>query len=325
MTRSRISIDEAVVVITGASSGIGRVTARTFADRGARVVLAARSESSLREAADECEAAGGQALPVVTDVTESEAVQELARRAIERFGHVDVWVNNAASMVFGKFTTIPEEVHRHIIDTNLVGQIRGARAILPHFEERQRGVLINVASLYAKLSSPYVSAYVTSKYAVRGFSEVIREEVEEDGDIHVVTVLPASVDTPIFRHAANYTGRKPKPVPPVSDPRRVARAIVRSAERPRRQRVVGQGGRLMSWGHALFPPLYDVLVPAVMDMVGLRNEPAEDSPGNVFEPMSDLNQTTGGWRRRRKRFVRAAAPVAVGLLWWGLRRSRVSA
>src|SRR5215210_744517 len=159
-------IEGSVVVVTGASSGIGRATARAMAEHGARVVLAARSEQSLREVAGECkalgaQALGAQALVVTTDVSDEEAVQELARRSVEVFGRIDVWVNDAGVMVYGSFEEVPADVYRRVIETNLFGQIHGARAALAQFREQGGGVLINMSSVWGRLTSPHVSAYVT--------------------------------------------------------------------------------------------------------------------------------------------------------------------
>ncbi|MDQ4105870.1 MAG: SDR family oxidoreductase [Actinomycetota bacterium] len=322
----RRELGESVVVITGASSGIGRATALAFAERGASVALAARSEESLREVADECEASGGRALVVPTDVTDEEAVQELARWTAERFGWIDVWVNNAAVMVYGDFEEIPSDVYRRVIETNLFGQINGARAVLPYFKERGSGVLINVSSMWAKVSSPQVSSYVTSKFGVLGFSECLRQALHDEKDIHVCTILPVSVDTPIFRHTGNYTGRGTKPVPPVLDPDRVVKKILRNAEKPRPETIVGPTGYLLAFAHAVTPGLYDFLVPYVFDWGAFRSEPAEQGPGNVFEPMPEWNQITGGWRAANKTSLRRAA-IAGGaalapLAYWLIRQRR---
>jgi NAD(P)-dependent dehydrogenase (short-subunit alcohol dehydrogenase family) len=164
-----------------------RATAHAFAELGASVALTARSEESLREVAEECEAAGGRALVVPTDVTNQDSVQELARRTVEGFGRIDVWVNNAGVILYGRFEKTPAGAYQRVIETNLFGQIHGARAALAHFRERGSGVLINLSSVWGRLTSPYVSAYVTSKFAIRAFSECLRQELAGEEDIHVVT------------------------------------------------------------------------------------------------------------------------------------------
>lgn len=318
-------IGDSVVVITGASSGIGRAAALALAERGANVVLAARSEQSLREVAEECEAAGGQALVVPTDVADQEAVQDLARQTADRFGRIDVWVNNAGVMAYGYFEQIPAETYRRVIETNLFGQINGARAVLPYFREQGSGVLINMSSLWGRMFSPYVSAYVTSKFWVRAFSESLREELADVEGIDVCTILPASVDTPIFRHAANYAEYAGKPVPPIADPDRTVKAILRCIEHPQREVTVGQFGHLEAVIQEVLSGPFNWLAPYVMNRAAFGSEPSEVGPGNVFEPMPEWNQITGGWRRKRKEVLRrtalAGGAALVPLLaYWLIRR-----
>jgi NAD(P)-dependent dehydrogenase (short-subunit alcohol dehydrogenase family) len=301
------NLKDSVVVITGASSGIGRATAHALAEHGASVVLAARSEQILREVAKECEAAGGRALAVPTDVTDKEAVQDLARQAADHFGRIDVWVNNAGVMAYGYFEQIPDETYRQVIETNLFGSINGARAALPYFREQGSGVLINVSSLWGRMFSPYVSAYTTSKFGVRTFSESLREALADEEGIDVCTILPQSVDTPIFRHAANYSGRVAKPVPPVADPDRVVNAILRCIEHPQREVSVGYVGHLEAIVQETVPGFFNWLAPYVMRWAAFSSEPAESKPGNVFETMPEWNQVDGGWRGKRKTMLRHAA------------------
>lgn len=294
-----VRIADSVVVITGASSGIARATATAFAARGASVVLAARTAASLEEAAAECRAAGGRALAVPTDVTDEAAVQELADRARQEFGRIDVWVNAAAVIAYGEFHKTPTEVYRKVIETNLFGQVHGARAVLPVFREQGSGVLVNLASVWGSVSSPYVGSYVVSKHAIRAFSETLQESLwldRETRGIRVCTILPQCVDTPIFRHAAHYTRRRPSAVPPVLPPSRVVRAVLRSVEHPRRQRTVGMFARFLELSHTLTPGLFNRLVPTVMNLSAFGDEEAEPSPGNVFQPMPEWNQVGGNWR-----------------------------
>ncbi len=230
-------------MITGASSGIGRGVAHAFAARGASVVLAARSAQSLAEVADECRERGGRALVVPTDVSDEAAVQALARRAVEQFGDIDAWVNAAAVWSYGRFEDTPAPVFRQIVETTLFGQVHAARAVLPQFRSQGHGVLVNICSLYGRLSSPYVSPYVTSKWGLLGFSEVLRQELRDTPGIAVVTILPGAVDTPIYRHAANYMGRQIRPLPPVISPERVVAAVVRGSATRRRR---SSSGRLIA-------------------------------------------------------------------------------
>ncbi len=316
-----------VVVITGASSGIGRVAAHRFAQCGDDVVLAARSETTLHEVADECRARGGRALPVPTDVSDERAVHQLAQRAVHEFGRIDVWVNAAAVWSYGRFEDTPAHVFRKVVDTTLFGQVHGARAALPHFRAQGHGVLVNVGSLYGRVSSPYVSPYVTAKWGLLGFSEVLRQELRDARGIAVCAVLPGAVDTPIYRHAANYVGRQIRPLPPVVAPERVADVIVRLADRPKRVAVVGRVHHLGAWAHDRLPRLYDRLVGPVVDLGALRGGRVEAAEGNVFSPQPTTNAVDDGWRRNDHATARrrlAAAGLASTVAWAALRRSRLT-
>ena len=194
MTRE---IGNTVVVITGASTGIGRAAALKFAGQGATVVVSGRREPVLQRLAEHCEKLGGRALAIPADVTDQEAIKSLARRAIETFGRIDVWVNNAAVTLFARIEEAPYEAYRKVIETNLFGYIHGARAVLPYFRKQGSGTLINVSSVVGKIGSPFVSAYTTSKFGIVGLSKSLRMELQDAPDIHVCTVLPASIDTPL--------------------------------------------------------------------------------------------------------------------------------
>ena len=327
------NLRDAVVVITGGSSGIGRATARAFAERGATVVVAARREQALREVAAECERLAGRALAVPTDVTDEAAVQSLARRAVESFGRIDVWVNNAAVTVFGRFEQTPLEAYRRVIETNLFGYIYGARAALPIFREQGSGVLINNASMVANVPQPYASAYVISKHGVRALGMSLRQELALDGakDIHVCTVMPATIDTPFFQHGGNYTGRAAKAMPPVYPAERVAETIVRFAERPGREAFVGNSGRLLNLQQTLAPGLTERLMATMVDRQHLyQDRPAPPTPGNIFEPMSEGTGVSGGWKANgaptptpaRRVAAGVAATVPAMAAWWWFRPNR---
>lgn len=316
-------IKDSVVVITGASSGIGRATALEFARRGATVVVAARSESSLRAVVTACRDAGVQALDFPTDVTDEEAVQRQALHAADHFGRIDVWVNAAAVTLFARFGEEPHDAYRRVIETNLFGVIHAARAVLPHFREQGHGVLINLSSIIARTPQPYTSAYNITKSGIVSLAESLREELLDAQDIHVCTMLPATIDTPIFQHAANYTGRAIQAMPPVYAAEAVARAIVRCAEKPRREVVVGGAGLMLTLLRAIPPGMAERVLARQVDKRHLTDQPAEPTAGNLFEPLPALNEVSGGWLSPGKRRVRRAAaagvaalvPAVVGWLW----------
>jgi NAD(P)-dependent dehydrogenase (short-subunit alcohol dehydrogenase family) len=287
-------LHNSVVVVTGASSGIGRATALAFAQAGARVVLAARREEALHEAAAECRRYGSDALAVPTDVRDRAAVERLADQARETFGGVDVWVNNAGVTLLGRFEDAPEDLWREVLEINFFGTVNGARAALPLLRDRG-GTLINVGSVNSRVGAPYASAYVASKFAVRGFAECLRDELRGEG-VDVCTVMPASIDTPLFQHAANFAGRPVKPLRPVIRPERVAATIVRCAKRPRREVVVGLSGRQLIALHDLALPVFERVMSRNVDREHFQQRPAGPSPGNLREPDPDWTGVTGGWK-----------------------------
>ncbi|WP_207478325.1 SDR family oxidoreductase [Arenibaculum pallidiluteum] len=284
-----------VVVVTGASSGIGRSTARALAEAGARLVLAARREEPLSEAASECANLGAEAIAVPTDVTDAASVAALAEQAVRRFGRIDVWFNNAGVGVFGRFEDIPADVWRQVLETNLFGAVNGARAALPCFRRQGEGILINTAALAGVTGQPDSTAYVVSKFALRGLSEALRQELLDSPAIQVCTLLPATIDTPFFQHAANFSGRRIEVTRATCPPRVVAAAVLDLIARPRPEVVVGPAGRVLA--------LRRNLAPRSASRVSGRSGRAElfadqDAPatrGGVFEPVAAGTGSHGGW------------------------------
>src|SRR4051812_21527021 len=214
-------LEQATVVITGASSGIGRAAALRFARRGSALALCGRSPEALDGVVRECEAAGASVFGTALDVADEPAVEALAAEAVSRHGRIDVWVNNAGVISYGKFLEVSSEDFRRVLETNLMGQTHGARAALRRFKEQGSGVLINMSSVWGRVSSPTVASYIVSKNAVRVLSECLQGELVDEPDIHVTTVAPQAVDTPIFEHAGNRSGHVVRPVPPIITPEQV--------------------------------------------------------------------------------------------------------
>jgi NAD(P)-dependent dehydrogenase (short-subunit alcohol dehydrogenase family) len=310
------SLPGSVVVITGASGGIGRATAREFARHGATVVLAARREEALKAALAECEDLGGQGLVVPTDVSNADQVERLANTAVEHYGRIDVWVNNASVFLLGRIDETPREVYERVIDVNLLGSVNGARAAVRQFREQGKGCLINVASMVGHAGQLYASAYVSSKWAIRGLSECLRMELMNAPEIHVSTVLPAVIDTPLYQHAANYTGRAIKAMKPIYPPEQVAAAIVRLAQRPEREVFVGNAGRMVAALHTIAPAVAERALARQVEVDQFQNgQPAPPTDGNLFEPMADEYGARGGWlvRNHPPQQRVAGIGIAIGL------------
>lgn len=303
-------LEQAVVVITGASSGIGRAAALRIACRGATLSLCARSPQPLEEVADECRAAGAKAvLTAPLDVGDEDAVEAFAADTVERFGRLDVWVNNAGVIAYGEFLEIPSNVFRRVIETNLMGQIHGARAALRRFQDQGSGVLINMSSVWGRVSSPQVAPYIVSKNAVRALAECLRGELPSDGDIHITTMAPQAIDTPIFDHAANYSGRRIRAIPPVLSPDEVAAGIEACAEDPLQEVNYGRAGRVLEAFYVLAPGLYRRLAHRAFVRGTLGEAGIEASSGNVLAS-AEPHLIEGGWRRRRRGTLRRAFGAA---------------
>jgi len=292
-----------VVLITGASSGIGRATALAFARQGTRLVLAARPSASLTEVSAQCVTEGGSAIAVPTDTADAGAVDALFQAAVEAYGRVDAVVHSAAVVAYGRFDEVPADVFDRVMQTNLIGTANVARAALRLFRIQQGGSLVVVGSLLGKIAVPYMSSYVTSKWALHGLVRVLQIEAKHTPGISVSMVWPGSVNTPAYAQAANYAGREGRPPPPVDPPEKLARAIMRAVDHPRREISVGLPNHLVVFGFRALPAVYDALVTPLMRVGGLSQRPIGPSTGNVFEPQAGGNAVHGYWGRLGLRTV----------------------
>jgi len=292
-----------VIVITGASSGIGLATAETAAKKGARVVLAARSGEALEEIAGRISAAGGEALAVTCDVSERAQVDRLAEAAVARFGRIDTWVNDAGIAIYGRLDEVSEEDSRKLFDTNFWGLVNGSLAALPHLK-RGGGALINIGSEVSEAVVPLLGMYAASKHAVKGFTDALRIEVEvvDKAPVAITLIEPTAVDTPFPQHGRNYQDKEPKLPDPMIEPQQVADAILEAAETPTRSKKVGTMSVVNTAMAKFLPGLGDMMAAKQVDRLHYDEPPRhpEGALGQPSEATGVVGQThgTGGVKPR---------------------------
>jgi NAD(P)-dependent dehydrogenase (short-subunit alcohol dehydrogenase family) len=285
------------VLITGASSGIGRATAVELAGRGAGLVLVARARESLEEAAEEARKAGATKVLVrPADVTDEEAVRAAVDDAVAEFGRLDGVVHAAQVMAYGTIEELPREVFEQVVDTSLHGTATIARVVLPLFREQEGGHLVVVNSLLGNIAAPLIGSYVAAKWGQLGLVRVLQQEVRDAPGVEVSVVQPGGVDTPIYFQAASWTGSTGRPPPPVYSPQRVARTVLSTLDRPRRMVQAGLFNPLITAGFRLLPGVYDYLVGPLLQQMAIANDEVEPTEGNVFESHPEGNATEGRWR-----------------------------
>jgi NAD(P)-dependent dehydrogenase (short-subunit alcohol dehydrogenase family) len=289
-------IENQVVVVMGASSGIGRETALRFAKRGAKVVVAARSEEGLRSLEDEIRGLGGEARAVVTDVSKFEQVAAVAQSAVEEYGRLDTWVHLAAAGLFAPFDQTEPDEFKRVVDVDLMGQVYGAMAALPHIKREGGGAIVHISSVVGKRSAPLQSAYSASKHGIDGFLESLRVELLHEGwnSIGVTNIMPAAINTPFFTKARTKLGVKPKGFPPIYQPGVVVDAILYSAEKAPREIVAGGAGKGMLLTQRLSPRLMDAIMVRGGFGSQMTDEPKSTAdPDGLFAPMKGQDRAEG--------------------------------
>jgi NAD(P)-dependent dehydrogenase (short-subunit alcohol dehydrogenase family) len=283
-----------VVVVFGASSGIGRISALEFAKRGAKVCVAARSEAGLKTLVEEIEEAGGEAFYVVADAADFEQVKSVAQQTVERYGRLDTWIHSAAAFLFGTFEQTAPEEFEQMIKVNLLGQIYGAKAALQYLR-KTGGALIHISSVEAWRGVPYQSAYVASKHGIYGFLQSLRVELKHDQiPVSITQILPAAINTPIYDKGRNKMPFKPRAVPPFYNPKIVADAILFAAENPTTDLIAGGAGAGVVLAERFSPALAEWFSQKIGFVGQTTDEPApEDSFGNLFEPVSGFDTVEG--------------------------------
>jgi NAD(P)-dependent dehydrogenase (short-subunit alcohol dehydrogenase family) len=328
-------VEEQVVALMGASSGIGRETALRFARRGAKVVASARCKEGLDSLVEEIRGEGGEAIAVPADTSEFDQVKAVADRTVEEYGRLDTWVHLAAVGLFATFEqTTPEEFAR-VIDVNLMGQVYGAMAALPHLKREGRGALIHISSVEAKRSFPFHSAYGASKHGIDGFLEALRVELKHEGwPISVTQMMPGTINTPFFDKGRSKLGVKPVGIPPIYEPETVADIILYAAENPARDLVSGGAAQALIITQRLSPRMLDaVLATRAGYSPQMTDEPrSEDDPDNLCAPIRGHDTAKNGFRAFSRSLYNwleihptlrrgAATIMALGLLTTLRRRS----
>ena len=288
-------INQQVVAVVGASSGIGRETALRFARRGAKVVVAARSEPGLRSLVEEIQGFGGEAIAVIADVSEFEQVKAIADKAVTQYGRLDTWVHAAATGILARFDQITPSEFQRVIDVNLMGQVYGAMVALPHLKKEGRGALIHISSMEGRRSLPLQSPYCAAKHGLEGFLESLRVELQHEGlPISVTSILPSVINTPYYNKVRTKLGVKPTGIPPYYQPSIVANAILYAAEHPTRDFIVGDVGKVLDVLQKVSPSLVDSLLLLIAFPGQRTDDPkSEEGPDNLFAPILGYDKVEG--------------------------------
>lgn len=292
---SDVPVGPRVVLVTGASSGIGEAVARQASDRGDHVVLVARGSEALERVAADCDALGAaSALVLATDIGDDAQVAAAVAASIATHGRLDIVVSCAGVVAYGRMTEVPAEVFDRVVRTNLLGSVNLARHVLPVLRDQDAGSLVLVGSVIGHIAVPEMSAYVLSKWGVRGLHRQLRVDNKDRRGVRIGYVAPGGVDTPIYRQAATYGSSVGRPPPPVSTPERVAARVLTVADRPWRSGQVGLSNHVIRLGFTALPRVYDELVGPLFTL-GAQDlvAPVVRGPGNVLVSGEDHNALRG--------------------------------
>jgi NAD(P)-dependent dehydrogenase (short-subunit alcohol dehydrogenase family) len=311
-------VEQQVIILTGATSGIGLATAHALADRGARLVLVARNSEALEKVADECRERGGEAVPVTADVGRFDDLERVAQTAIERFGGFDTWINNAGVAIYGTCEDVPLEDHRRLFDTNYWGVVHGSLIAARHLRPKG-GKIINTGSVLGDRATILQGPYSASKHAVKGFTDALRMDLEAGSTpISVTLIKPSAIDTPYMEHARSYLGSAGTRNPPPSyAPELVAKAIVFACENDRRDLVVGFGGWAVAALGAVAPRATDYLMEAAGSVLQESRHPGQpERRDNLYTPRQDGAERSSlpGGARHSSVFLEAQMHPTIAML-----------
>lgn len=280
------------VVVTGGSSGVGRAAVEAFALEGCNIVIAARGQEAIDETVKLCEDLYVKAIGVSTDVSKAEEVDHLVKAAVEEFGRIDIWVNNAGVMASGKFEEIPMELHEQVIKTNLFGYMHGAYSVLPLFKEQNEGILINNVSIGGFMPAPYSAVYSSTKFGIRGMMECLQGEISDYPDIHIANLYPQIQRSTGNMHSAKFSGLDFKIPPIAADPRDTAEKIVQLAKEPKKDLFPDFTSRALVNIYEMFPKIIINTASAGMRLM-MKLKKGEPTSGNVLQPSPEPHRIYG--------------------------------
>ncbi len=281
-----------VIVITGASSGVGLATATLFAKEGCNLILASRGELALKKAAEQCRNLGAVVFYKATDMSIADNVKNLADYAVEKFGRIDVWVNNAGVMASGKFEEIPIQINEQVIKTNLMGYMHGAYYVLPIFKKQNEGVLINNVSIAGYMPAPFSAIYTATKHGIKGLMSALQSEYSIYPSIHICNIYPQVQRSTGNMHSAKYSGLDFKIPPFAADPMDTGKLILHLSRFPRNDKFPDVNSYLLKSLHTIFPHGITNLAHSGMRMM-MKLKNGKDDDGNILKPSSDPHQIYG--------------------------------
>jgi short-subunit dehydrogenase len=321
-----MDFSDKVMVITGASSGIGRSVALEFSKLGGKLVLAARREEVLKEVAIECGQNGGKAVVVRADVTQEKEVNQIKEKAVEAFGKIDVWLNNAGVAAMGRLDEVPYEAMKKVIDTNVMGYIYGIRAVVPLFKKQVYGTIINISSMVGAIGQPFSAIYAASKFAVRGLSFSLEQELADYDHIHVCCVMPSVVETPAFKHSMNYSGMAIDLPGLFISPQKVAHTIIKLIEHPKKEVTVGALGWFSRVAKRVSPGIFDQSYRYLLLKMLFKKGKGKPKKGYVSDQSQKINKWAMGFRKGlfAANWITLAGSITLfsGLAFWLWRRER---
>ena len=307
-----------VVVVTGASSGVGLATAILFAKQGCRLVLASRGEQPLKDAAEQCQNLGADVIYQSTDVSKADEVESLVNFALDNYGRIDIWINNAGVMASGKFEEIPMDISEQVIKTNLMGYMHGAYYVLPVFKNQEEGVIINNVSIAGHMPAPFSAIYTATKHGIKGLMAALQSEYSVYPDIHICNIYPQVQRSTGNLHSAKYSGLDFKIPPFAADPMDTAQLMVDLSKCPQKDKFPDLNSFALKTLHDIAPHTITNIAHGGMRMM-MKMKNGDDDAGNILQPSGEPHQIYGETSlpvpsKSTKKAISIGLMVGVGLL-----------